>query len=326
MFKRFRRLRTTPTLRHLVRQTRLSCADFIAPLFVLQEGKSAPIASMPGVFQMDLQDLLKECALLQEVGIQAVLLFGLPAHKDATGSSALREDHPVATATKAIKENFPDLCVIADLCFCEYTDHGHCGILKNKGKTFELDNDATLEILAKQAVILVQSGVDVIAPSAMLDGMVSTLRQALDQNGFSQTPIMSYSTKFASSYYGPFREAANSAPSFGDRKSYQMDFSNRYEAILESLEDEAQGADILMVKPALAYLDIVRDIKERTLLPLALYNVSGEYSMFKLAQAHNLMDYNHLLLETMTAFKRSGADMIISYHAKEVAQLLQKGF
>ncbi|BCZ17345.1 Delta-aminolevulinic acid dehydratase HemB [Helicobacter sp. NHP19-003] len=322
MFKRFRRLRATPTLRNLVRETRLHTADLIAPLFVLQEGKSAPIASMPGVWQMDLQDLLKECALLQELGIQAVLLFGLPSSKDPTGSSALSADHPIATATRAIKENFPDLCVIADLCFCEYTDHGHCGILKDGVP----DNDTTLEILAKQALVLVQSGVDIIAPSAMLDGMVIALRQALDENGFSQTPIMSYSTKFASSYYGPFREAANSAPSFGDRKAYQMDFSNRREAILESLEDETQGADILMVKPALAYLDIVRDIKERTLLPLALYNVSGEYSMFKLAQAHNLMDYNSLVLETMTAFKRAGADIIISYHAKEVAKLLQKGF
>ncbi|BCZ19305.1 Delta-aminolevulinic acid dehydratase HemB [Helicobacter sp. NHP19-012] len=322
MFKRFRRLRTTPTLRNLVRETRLHTADFIAPLFVRQEGKSAPIASMPGVLQMDLEDLLKECTLLQNLGIKAVLLFGLPSHKDSTGSSALKDDHIVATATRAIKENFPDLCVVADLCFCEYTDHGHCGILKNG----VLDNDATLEILAKQALILVQSGVDMIAPSSMLDGMVAALRQALDSNGFSHLPIMSYSTKFASSYYGPFREAANSAPSFGDRKAYQMDFSNRFEAILESLEDEVQGADILMVKPALAYLDIIRDIKERTLLPLAIYNVSGEYSMFKLAQAHNLMDYNNLVLETMTAFKRAGADMIISYHAKEVAELLQKGF
>ncbi|CRF46740.1 Porphobilinogen synthase [Helicobacter heilmannii] len=322
MFKRFRRLRSTATLRNLMRETRLYTADFIAPLFVRQEGKSAPIASMPGVFQMELEDLLKECALLQSLGIQAVLLFGLPSHKDATGSSALKDDHIVATATKAIKKNFPDLCVIADLCFCEYTDHGHCGILENG----VLDNDATLEILAKQALILVQNGVDIIAPSAMLDGMVSTLRQALDQNGFSHIPVMSYSTKFASSYYGPFREAANSAPSFGDRKAYQMDFANRREAILESLEDEVQGADILMVKPALAYLDIIRDIKERTLLPLAIYNVSGEYSMFKLAQAHNLMDYDNLVLETLSAFKRAGADMIISYHAKEVAKLLQKGF
>ncbi|BDQ26521.1 porphobilinogen synthase [Helicobacter heilmannii] len=322
MFKRFRRLRSTATLRNLMRETRLYTADFIAPLFVRQEGKSAPIASMPGVFQMELEDLLKECALLQSLGIQAVLLFGLPSHKDATGSSALKDDHIVATATKAIKKNFPDLCVIADLCFCEYTDHGHCGILENGA----LDNDATLEILAKQALILVQNGVDIIAPSAMLDGMVSTLRQALDQNGFSHIPVMSYSTKFASSYYGPFREAANSAPSFGDRKAYQMDFANRREAILESLEDEVQGADILMVKPALAYLDIIRDIKERTLLPLAIYNVSGEYSMFKLAQAHNLMDYDNLVLETLSAFKRAGADMIISYHAKEVAKLLQKGF
>ncbi|WP_104759372.1 porphobilinogen synthase [Helicobacter bizzozeronii] len=323
MFRRLRRLRATENLRALVRETRLHVADFIAPLFVLEGvGVSNPIASMPGVFQMSIDMILKECALLQDLGIQAVLLFGIPSHKDAQGSSALNADHIVAKATRAIKKELPSLVVIADLCFCEYTDHGHCGILRDQS----VDNDKTLEILGKQAVILAQSGVDVIAPSAMMDGMVLAIRQALDQGGYPHTPIMSYSTKFASSYYGPFRDVAQSAPSFGDRKSYQMDYANPKEAILESLEDEIQGADILMVKPALVYLDIVRSIKDRTLLPLALYNVSGEYAMFKLAQAHNLMDYDRLLLETMIAFKRAGADIIISYHAKEAAQLLQKGF
>ncbi|WP_104638599.1 porphobilinogen synthase [Helicobacter bizzozeronii] len=323
MFRRLRRLRATENLRALVRETHLNLDSFIAPLFVIEGvGVSNPIASMPGVFQMSIDMILKECALLQDLGIQAVLLFGIPSHKDAQGSSALNADHIVAKATRAIKKELPSLVVIADLCFCEYTDHGHCGILQGQS----VDNDKTLEILGKQAVILAQSGVDVIAPSAMMDGMVLAIRQALDQGGYPHTPIMSYSTKFASSYYGPFRDVAQSAPSFGDRKSYQMDYANPKEAILESLEDEIQGADILMVKPALAYLDIVRAIKDRTLLPLALYNVSGEYAMFKLAQAHNLMDYDRLLLETMTAFKRAGADIIISYHAKEVAQLLQKGF
>ncbi|WP_163564242.1 porphobilinogen synthase [Helicobacter suis] len=322
MFKRFRRLRSTQTMRTLVRQTHLRLEDFIAPLFITQDLEDkTPITSMPGVYQMGLKALLEECALLQNLGIQAILLFGIPKHKDATGSAALNANHPVAQATKAIKKHFPTLCVIADLCFCEYTDHGHCGILKEGN----LDNDASLEILAQQALILVESGVDMIAPSAMLDGMVSRLRKALDEANFNHIPIMSYSTKFASSYYGPFRDAANSAPSFGDRKSYQMDYANRREAILESLEDEVQGADILMVKPALAYLDILRDIRERTLLPLAVYNVSGEYAMFKLAQAQNLMDYPALLFETMTAFKRAGADIIISYHTKEIAEILQKG-
>ncbi|WP_163498633.1 porphobilinogen synthase [Helicobacter suis] len=321
MFKRFRRLRSTQTMRTLMRQTKLCIQDFIAPLFIAQdlEGQT-PIASMPGVYQMGLKALLEECALLQNLGIQAVLLFGIPKHKDAIGSAALDSNHPVAQATKAIKKHFPSLCVIADLCFCEYTDHGHCGILKEG----VLDNDATLEILEKQALILVESGVDMIAPSAMLDGMVVSLRKALDTANFKHIPIMSYSTKFASSYYGPFRDAANSAPSFGDRKSYQMDYANRREAILESLEDEVQGADILMIKPALAYLDILRDVRERTLLPLAVYNVSGEYAMFKLAQAQNLMDYPALLFETMIAFKRAGADIIISYHAKEIAEILQR--
>lgn len=320
MFKRFRRLRAQENLRALVRETRLDLQDFVAPLFVLEgKGIKNPLASMPGVYQMSLDELLKECDLLQDLGVHAVLLFGIPSFKDARGSSALKQDHIIAQATKAIKKHLSSLLVIADLCFCEYTDHGHCGLLKDQS----VDNDSTLEILAQQALLLARSGVDVIAPSAMMDGMVLKIRQTLDANGFAHTPIMSYSTKFASSYYGPFREVAGSAPSFGDRKSYQMDFANRREAILESLNDELEGADILMIKPALAYLDVVREIREHTLLPLALYNVSGEYAMFKLAQAHQLMDYHHLLLETMVSFKRAGADIIISYHTKEIAQLLQ---
>ncbi|WP_104753423.1 porphobilinogen synthase [Helicobacter salomonis] len=319
MFKRLRRLRSHEILRDLVRETRLHPQDFIAPLFVREgQGIECPIASMPGVAQMSVDILLKECATLQDLSLQAVLLFGIPSQKDAQGSAALDDNHLIAQATRAIKDKFPHMCVIADLCCCEYTDHGHCGVLKGES----VDNDATLELLGQQALVLAQSGVDMLAPSAMMDGMVTSLRYTLDTHGFSMLPIMSYSSKFASHYYAPFRDAAASAPSFGDRKGYQMDYANRREAILESLNDASEGADILMVKPALAYLDIVRAIKERTLLPLALYNVSGEYAMFKLAQAHNLMDYDRLLLETMTGFKRAGADIIISYHAKEVARLL----
>ena len=248
------------------------------------------------------------------------MLFGIPKIKDSVGSEALSQEGIIAQATRAIKEKFPDLLVCVDLCFCEYTDHGHCGILSPKLNS--VDNDLTLEILNKQALILAQNGADIIAPSAMMDGMIISLRQALDSNGFEYIPLMSYSTKFASGYYGPFRDVAQSTPSFGDRKSYQQNPANRREAILESLEDEAQGADILMVKPALAYLDIIRDIRERTLLPLAAYNVSGEYAMLKFAQKANLIDYERVLLETMLGFKRAGADIIITYHAKEIAKLI----
>ncbi|MGL2732398.1 porphobilinogen synthase [Helicobacter pylori] len=322
MFKRLRRLRSSENLRAMLRETHLNINDFIAPLFVIESNSyiKNEISSMPGVYQMSIEPLLKECEELVGLGIKAVLLFGIPRHKDATGSHALNKDHIVAKATREIKKRFKDLIVIADLCFCEYTDHGHCGILENDS----VSNDKTLEILNLQGLILAESGVDILAPSNMMDGNVLSLRNALNKAGYFHTPIMSYSTKFASSYYGPFRDAANSAPSFGDRKSYQMDYANQKEALLESLEDEKQGADILMVKPALAYLDIVKEIRDHTLLPLALYNVSGEYAMLKLAQKHNLINYESVLLETMTCFKRAGADMIISYHAKEVANLLQR--
>ncbi|WP_300936982.1 porphobilinogen synthase, partial [Helicobacter japonicus] len=275
----------------------------------------------PGVFQLSVDNVLKECEELLNLGIYHIILFGVPTHKDSCGSGALSDRNIVAQAIKAIKKHFPQMIVTLDLCFCEYTDHGHCGILDEKIQS--VDNDATLEILGQQAVVLASCGGDMIAPSAMMDGMVSVIRSYLDKAGFTHIPIMSYSTKFASAYYGPFRDVANSAPSFGDRNSYQEDSANRREAILESLTDEAEGADILMVKPALAYLDIVRDIREHTLLPLAVYNVSGEYAMFKCAQQAGFIDYERVLLETLTGFKRAGADIIISYHAKEVAKLLQ---
>lgn len=318
-----RRLRLKENIRELVRETRLDIKDFIYPLFVVEgEGVKNEISSMPDVYQMSIDNILRECEELKQLEIYHILLFGIPNHKDSCGSEALSDEGIVAKAIRAIKSKHPDMIITADLCFCEYTDHGHCGIIDENLKT--VDNDATLEILGQQAVVLCNSGADIIAPSTMMDGMVLHIRNSLDKTGFSHIPIMSYSTKFASAYYGPFRDVAQSAPSFGDRKSYQEDPANRREAILESLNDEAEGADILMVKPALAYLDIIRDVRERTLLPLAIYNVSGEYAILKAAQKAGVIDYEKTMVETMIAFKRSGADIIISYHAKEIAHYLKK--
>ncbi|MBD5164452.1 porphobilinogen synthase [Helicobacter sp.] len=321
MFKRLRRVRLNPVVRNLVEETSLRTKDLIYPLFITHgEGIKNAIPSMPDVYQLSIDNALKECEELERLGIEAIMLFGIPAIKDSVGSEALSSEGIIAQALRAIKAKFPQMLLCVDLCFCEYTDHGHCGILNPKLQS--VDNDLTLEILNKQALVLAQAGADLIAPSGMMDGMIEHLRNALDSAGFSHIPLMSYSTKFASGYYGPFRDVANSTPSFGDRKSYQQNPANRREAILESLEDERQGADILMVKPALAYLDIVRDIRERTLLPLAVYNVSGEYAMLKFAQKNHLIDYERVLLETMIGFKRAGADIIITYHAKEIAKLL----
>ena len=323
MFKRFRRLRINPAIREMVRETSVAASDFIYPLFVVEgKGVKKEISSMPGVFQMSLDEILKECEIVRNLGIKAVILFGIPSLKDSVGSDALSDDGIIATALRAIKDKFSDLVVITDLCFCEYTDHGHCGILDHVHQT--VDNDATLEISAKQALIHARNGADMIAPSGMMDGIIATLRGALDVSGYENLPIMAYSTKFASAYYGPFRDVAESAPSFGDRKSYQMDPANRLEAVSESLEDEAQGADILMVKPALAYLDIIRDLREATRLPICAYNVSGEYALLKAAAKAGVIDYERLMMETLVGFKRAGADLIISYHAKEAAALLRK--
>ena len=323
MFKRFRRLRINPAIREMVRETSVCASDFIYPLFIV-EGKSIKkeISSMPGVFQMSLDEILKECEVVRNLGIKAVILFGIPSLKDSVGSDALSDEGIIATALRAIKDKFAGLVVITDLCFCEYTDHGHCGILDHVHQT--VDNDATLEISAKQALIHARNGADMIAPSGMMDGIIATLRGALDLSGYENLPIMADSTKFASAYYGPFRDVAESAPSFGDRKSYQMDSANRLEAVSESLEDEAQGADILMVKPALAYLDIIRDLREATRLPICAYNVSGEYALLKAAAKAGVIDYERVMMETLVGFKRAGADLIISYHAKEAAALLRK--
>ncbi len=321
MFKRFRRLRLNHHLRDLVRETILTKNDFIYPLFVREgEGIKNEIASMPGVFQMSIDEILKECEELQKLGLYSIILFGIPEVKDSIGSDALSDHGIIAKSIKAIKERFPDMFVVSDLCFCEFTDHGHCGILDMEKET--VNNDATLEILAKQALVHARAGVDMIAPSGMMDGMIEALRDALGSNGYENLPIMSYSTKFASAYYGPFRDVAESAPSFGDRRSYQMDSANRREAVAESLEDERQGADILMIKPALAYMDIIREVRDATSLPLAVYNVSGEYAMLQAARKAGVIDYEKVMMETLLGFKRAGADIIISYHAKEAVRLL----
>ena len=323
MFQRFRRTRLNKHLRSLVRETNVSVEDFIYPLFIKSgEGIKKEVSSMPGVFQMSIDEIIKECSELKKLGIFSIILFGIPDTKDSIGSDSLCEHGIIASSIRAIKEVHPDMFIVTDLCFCEYTDHGHCGIIDEKNET--VDNDATLDISGQQAIIHAKAGADMIAPSGMMDGIIETLRGALDGAGFKNLPIMSYSTKFASGYYGPFRDVAESTPSFGDRSSYQMDPANRREAIAESVSDEMQGADILMVKPALAYLDLVREIKDATSLPMAVYNVSGEYAMLKMAGQNNLIDYDRVVMETMVAFKRAGANIIITYHAKEVAAMLQK--
>jgi len=321
MFQRFRRTRLNTHLRSLVRETNVRVDDFIYPLFIRSgEGIKTEVASMPGVYQMSIDEILKECEELKSLGIYSIILFGIPDTKDSIGSDSLCEHGIIASSIRAIKKAHPDMFVVTDLCFCEYTDHGHCGIIDEKLQT--VNNDATLEISGEQAVIHAKAGADMIAPSGMMDGIIETLRTALDTAGYENLPIMSYSTKFSSGYYGPFRDVAESTPSFGDRATYQMDPANRREAIAESVSDEMQGADILMVKPALAYLDLVREIKDATSLPMAVYNVSGEYAMLKHAGNANLIDYERVVMETMVAFKRAGADIIISYHAKEVAKML----
>ena len=322
MFKRFRRLRINETLRNLVQETTISADDFIYPLFVREgSGIKTEVSSMPGVYQMSLDEILKECEYLVSINLKSIILFAIPDVKDSVGSECLCGESIISRTIRAIKEKFPQMFVVTDLCFCEYTDHGHCGILDPKTQT--VDNDKTLEISAQQALVHAKAGADMIAPSGMMDGIITTLRNALDENGFENLPIMAYSTKFASGYYGPFRDVAESTPSFGDRRTYQMNPANRLEAIEESLEDEKEGADILMVKPALAFLDVVRDIRNSTNLPLCVYNVSGEYAMLKHAGLAGLIDYERVMMETMIAFKRAGANMIISYHAKEVCELLR---
>jgi len=318
---RLRRLRATHALRGLVRETRLSPADFVYPLFVAHGiDRREPIAAMPGVDHLSIAHAVAEAGEAAALGIPAVLLFGLPAAKDEEGSGAWDDEGVIQLATRAIKEARPDVLVITDLCLCEYASHGHCGVVRPDGT---VDNDATLELLARTATSQARAGADVIAPSDMMDGRVGFIRSALDDDGHTDTPILSYSAKFASAFYGPFREAADSAPAFGDRRSYQMDPANANEAVRETRLDVEEGADIVMVKPALPYLDLIRRIKDETEMPLAAYNVSGEYAMVKAAAAAGSLDERAAVLEILTSIRRAGADIVITYHAKDAARWLQ---
>jgi porphobilinogen synthase len=319
---RLRRLRSTRALRGLVQETRLEPADFVYPMFVAHGiDRREPIEAMPGIDRLSIAHAVTEAGEAAQLGIPAVLLFGLPAAKDEEGSGAWDDEGVVQLATRAIKEAHPDLLVITDLCLCEYTSHGHCGVLRPD--TGQVDNDATLELLARTAVSQAHAGADVIAPSDMMDGRVGFIRQALDEDGLTDTPILAYSAKFASAFYGPFREAADSTPAFGDRRAYQMDPANGDEAVREAKLDAEEGADILMVKPALPYLDLIRRIKDETAMPLAAYNVSGEYAMVKAAAAAGYLDERATVLEALTSIRRAGADIVITYHAKEAAQWLR---
>jgi porphobilinogen synthase len=321
---RLRRLRANRALRGLVRETRLGPADLISPMFVAHGvDRREPIPAMPGVDRLSIAHAVEEAGEAHALGIPAVLLFGLPAAKDEEGSGAWDEEGIVQLATRAIKEAHPELLVITDLCLCEYTSHGHCGVVRAGGGGFAVDNDATLELLSRTAVSQARSGADIIAPSDMMDGRVGTIRAALDEDGLTDTPILAYSAKFASAFYGPFRDAADSTPMFGDRRGYQMDPANGDEAIREARLDVEEGADILMVKPALPYLDVIRRVKDATSMPLAAYNVSGEYAMLKAAVAAGYLDERTAVLETLTSIRRAGADMIITYHSKDAARWLQ---
>jgi porphobilinogen synthase len=321
-----RRLRAHPRLRDLVRENHLSTLDLVYPLFVYHGvNLRREIPSMPGQFQLSLDRLREMIDEVVELGIPGIILFGIPEHKDALGSAAARSDGIVQEAIQIIKRQATDLVVITDLCFCEYTDHGHCGPLRETGGRLDVDNDATLPLLAQQALSHARAGADMIAPSGMMDGMVQAIRGGLDDGGFTNLPIMSYAAKFASGYYGPFRDAAESAPSFGDRRGYQMDPANGDEALREVALDLAEGSDIVMVKPALAYLDIARRVKDTFGVPVAAYNVSGEYAMVKAAAERGWIDERRIVLETLTGFKRAGIDMILTYHALDVARWLKQG-
>ncbi|MEY4955799.1 MAG: delta-aminolevulinic acid dehydratase [Gemmatimonadota bacterium] len=318
---RMRRLRRTEALRRMVRETRLDPAQFIWPLFVRSgTGVRAPIGSMPGVAQTSVDEMLRDAEKAVAAQIGGILLFGIPDTKDATGSSAWDPKGPVPAAVRAVKREFPHLVVVTDVCMCEYTDHGHCGLLTASG---EVDNDATLELLSREAVAHAEAGADIVAPSDMMDLRIGHMRRALDMAGFTQTPIMSYAAKYASAFYGPFREAAESTPAFGDRRSYQMDPANGREALREVRLDVEEGADILMVKPAGAYLDIIAAVKRDTQMPLAAYQVSGEYSMIKAAAERGWIDGDRAMMESLVAIARAGADMTITYFALEAAAALR---
>jgi len=316
---RMRRMRRTPTLRSMMRETALAPDDFIYPLFVTHgENQKNAISSMPGCYQLSIANLLPEVREIRDLGIPAVILFGIPSHKDPAATGAYDPEGVIQLAVKAIKDEAPELVVITDVCLCEYTDHGHCGVVQDG----EVVNDLTLELLAKMAVSHAEAGADIVAPSDMMDGRVAAIRGALDDDGYVDTVIMAYSAKFASSFYGPFRDAAESPPVFGDRKGYQMDFANGEEAVREALLDIEEGADIIMVKPALPYLDVIHAVKQETKFPLAAYNVSGEYAMIKAAAANGWLDEERAVVEAVTGIKRAGADLVITYHAKDLVRWL----
>jgi len=320
---RLRRFRRSPALRRLVRETRFTADNLVLPLFACPgEGIANPVGSMPGVFQHSVDRVVETAREAYAEGIRSVLLFGLPEFKDAEGSASWSPDGIVQRALRALTDEVPGLIKIADVCFCEYTDHGHCGVLNGH----EVENDATLENLARQSVSLAEAGADIIAPSDMMDGRVGAIRKALDEAGFAMTPILSYAVKFASGFYGPFREAAESTPQFGDRRAYQMDPANGREALREAELDVEEGADMLMVKPALPYLDVLAALRRRFDLPLAAYQVSGEYAMMKAAAERGWIDYDRVMMESLVAIRRAGADLILTYAAREAARLLASGW
>jgi porphobilinogen synthase len=319
-FRRFRRLRMTESLRSMIRETELSPTDFIYPLFVVPGTRvRKEVKSMPGVFQLSIDETVKECAEVKALGIPAVILFGIPEHKDELGSEAYDEAGIIQMAIRGIKKQVPELVVITDVCLCEYTSHGHCGVVRGN----EIVNDESIELLAKEALTHAQAGADVVAPSDMFDGRVKVIRQILDENGFLNLPIMSYAAKYASGFYGPFRDAAESAPKFGDRRSHQMDPANTDEALREVEQDIREGADIVMVKPALPYLDVLRRVKDTFRVPTAAYNVSGEYSMIKAAGQNGWIDEQRVMMEVLTSIKRAGADLILTYFAKDATRVLR---
>lgn len=319
--KRFRRLRASENLRSMVRETRISKSDLIYPMFVVEgENIKYPVESMPNVYQYSLDRMDEILNEVEKSGISGILIFGVPKHKDEYATEAYNDNGITQQAVRYIKKNYPSLIIIADVCLCEYTSHGHCGVVCGE----KILNDETLPLLSKMAVSLAKAGADIIAPSDMMDGRVSAIRNALDENGFIDTPILSYSAKFASAYYSPFRDAAESAPEFGDRKTYQMDYANGREALREIADDISEGADMVMVKPALAYLDIIKSARERFDLPLVAYNVSGEYAMVKAAAQNGWIDEKKIVSENMIAIKRAGADIIITYHALDVAKWIDE--
>ncbi len=320
-FARHRRLRSSEAMRALLKETDITVNDLIYPMFIIEgENIKNEVSSMPGVFQISLDHLANEITEIHQLGIRAVMLFGIPKEKDEEGTGAYAEDGIVQQATRLIKETCPDLLVVADTCLCEYTSHGHCGVIREQ----EVDNDASLSFIVQTALSQAEAGADIIAPSNMMDGFVKVIRKALDEAGYKEIPIMSYAVKYASAFYGPFRDAADSTPQFGDRKTYQMDPSNRIEAIREAETDVAEGADFIIVKPALAYLDILRDVRNAVNLPVVAYNVSGEYSMIKAAAKNNWIDEKAVVMEKLTAMKRAGAQLILTYFAKDVATWLKE--